>query len=99
MVGFIQKNYKKKISLAEIAASGAVGESKCCRLFAKYFSQSPNQYLNQYRLNKSLDLLLNTDLPITEIALCTGFSGASYYAEMFRRWMGKSPREYRNSAI
>lgn len=97
MVGFIQKNYRSKISLAEIAASGAVGQSKCCKLFTRYFFQSPNEYLNHYRIDKSLDLLRNTDLSVTETALSAGFSNASYYAEVFRRHLGESPREFRNS--
>lgn len=96
MVGFIQKNYSRKISLMEIAASGAVGQSKCCKLFAKYFSQTPNGYLTQYRLNKSIELLHDTDQSITEIALSVGFGSASYYAETFRKWIGKSPTEYRS---
>lgn len=95
MVGFIQKNYAHKISLIDIAASGAVGQSKCCKLFTKYFNQTPNLYLNKYRLNKSIELLRNTDLSITEIALSVGFGGASYYAETFRKWIGKSPTEFR----
>ena len=96
MVGFIQKNYTGKISLADIAASGAVGQSKCCKLFAKYFSQTPNVYLTGYRLDKSIELLRCTDLSITDIALSVGFGSASYYAETFRRWFGKSPTEFRN---
>lgn len=95
MVGFIQKNYTGKISLKEIACSGAVGQSKCCKLFAKYFKQTPNTFLNRYRLNKSLELLRSNDMSVTEIALSVGFSGASYYAEIFRKWFGKSPTEFR----
>lgn len=96
MAGFIQKNYTRRLSLEEIASSGAVGQSKCCRLFAKYFGQTPNAYLNQYRLDKSLELLGNKELSITEIALSSGFGGASYYAECFRKCYGKSPSEFRN---
>ena len=95
MVGFIQQNYTRKISLSDIAVSGAVGQSKCCKLFAKYFNQTPNVYLNRYRLNKSIELLRNTDMTITEIAVSVGFNGASYYAETFRKWLGKSPTEFR----
>ena len=99
MVRFIQNNYRKKISLAEIAASGAVGQSKCCRLFARYFSRTPNEYLTHYRLRKSMELLHDTDMSITEIALSTGFGSASYYAETFRRKLGKSPKEYRKIEV
>lgn len=98
MVGFIQKNYAHKISLMDIAVSGAVGQSKCCKLFTKYFSQTPNLYLNRYRLNKSMELLQNTDLSVTEIALSVGFGGASYYAETFRKWIGISPTEFRKKS-
>jgi len=99
MVGFIQKNYTLQISLSDIAGSGAVGQSKCCKLFAKYFSRTPNTYLNKYRLDKSLELLCGSDMSVTEIALSVGFGGASYYAETFRRYYGKSPTEYRKSIL
>ena len=95
MVGFIQKNYRNKITLARIAAAGAVGQSKCCRLFSRYYSQTPGEYLTHYRLDKSVELLRNMDLSITEIALSVGFSNASYYAETFRKWMKISPSEMR----
>ena len=97
MIEFIQQNYTVKISLADIAASGAVGQSKCCKLFAKYIGQTPNLYLMQYRLDKSTKFLKNTDMTVTEIAYTVGFGGSSYYAEAFRRWCGKSPTEYRNN--
>lgn len=95
MVGFIQKNYRNKITLAQIAAAGAVGQSKCCRLFARYYSQTPGEHLTHYRLDKSVELLRNMDLSITEIALSVGFSNASYYAETFRKWLKISPSEMR----
>ena len=97
MTGFIQQNYTSRISLKEIAAAGSVGISKCCKLFSRYFSQSPNLYLNQYRLNKSAQLLRETDMTITEIALSTGFGSASYYAESFRKWAGMSPGKFRKA--
>ena len=95
MVGFIQQNYSKKVSLSDIAFSGAVGQSKCCKLFMKYFNLTPNIYLTQYRLNKSVELLKDKDKSITEIAEVIGFGGSSYYAETFRKWSGMSPTEYR----
>lgn len=95
MIGFIQQNYTVKITLADIAAAGAVGQSKCCKLFSKYIGQTPNLYLTQYRLDKSTVLLKSTDMLVTEIANAVGFNGSSYYAEAFRKWYKKSPSEYR----
>ena len=97
MVGYIQEHYQEKISLAEIAASGAVGQSKCCKLFKNYMNVTPNAYLNQFRLNKSRELLHDTELSITEIAEAVGFGGASYYAESFHKYYGESPSEYRDN--
>ena len=96
MIGFIQQNYREKILLADIAKSGAVGQSKCCKLFSEYLGQTPIHYLMVYRLDKSIELLQNTDLTISEIAFEVGFGGASYYAESFRKWMGQSPTKYKS---
>ncbi len=97
MIGYIQKFYREKISLADIAMAGAVGQSKCCKLFDKYIGVTPNAYLTRYRLNQSMWYLKNTDMTITETAQAVGFSGNSYYAEAFRKWCNQSPSEYRKA--
>lgn len=95
MLEFVQHNYTEKISLSEISKAGMVGESKCCKLFSKYIGQTPNTYLTNYRLQKSIELLKNTDMTITEIALNNGFGGSSYFAETFRKKYKLSPSKYR----
>lgn len=95
MIGYIQKFYKKKITLSDIAKTGMVGQSKCCKLFDQYIGVTSNTYLIQYRLHQSTWYLKNTDMTITEIAQTVGFSGSSYYAEVFRKCYDKSPSEYR----
>lgn len=97
MIGYIQKFYHEKISLNDIALSGTVGQSKCCKLFNKYIGVAPNTYLIRYRLHQSTWYLKNTDMTITEIAQAVGFTGSSYYAEAFRKQYGKSPSEYRKA--
>ena len=94
MLAFIQSHYAERITLAQIAAAGAIGQSKCCKLFQRYLRQTPNAYLTQFRLSKSVELL-RSDLSITEIAYATGFGSSSYYAETFRRYMGQPPSAYR----
>ena len=61
MIGFIQKNYNKKITLIDIASSGNCCKSKCSAIFKELLKQSPNQYLIDYRLDRSRNLLLSTD--------------------------------------
>ena len=95
MVGFIQQNYSKKISLAEIAEAGFVSRSTCCEIFKKYADKPPVEYLTEYRIGKSAELLLSSGFNVTEIAEQCGFGGASYFTETFRKIMGCTPTEYR----
>ncbi|MBR6070818.1 MAG: helix-turn-helix transcriptional regulator [Ruminococcus sp.] len=98
MISFIDKHYAEKLALEDIAAAGFVSKRTCGNLFERFLFTSPIRFLNEYRLKRSVELLKNTDMTITEIALACGFSGASYYAETFRRETGKSPSEYRSNA-
>lgn len=98
MIDFIQQHYDEKITLQQIAKSGGIGQSKCCKLFQTFLHQTPNSYFVSYRLSKSTELLCITDMTITEIAYAVGFNGASYYAEMFHKYFGISPSAYRQKA-
>ena len=97
MVGFVQKHYAAKVSLGDIAAAGHVSVSTCCDIFKRRMHETPLQYLTQYRLEKAVELLRNPDLSVTEVALSTGFFGASYFAETFRRAYGLSPTQWRRA--
>lgn len=95
MVAFLYQHYGEKITLDEIAASGNVSRSKCCRIFRRYLQQSPIDFLNAYRLKVSCRLLDTTDRSITDIALACGFNHLSYFSRYFCMGYGCTPREYR----
>ncbi len=96
IVSFLYQHYSEKLTLDEIAASGHVSRSKCCRIFQHYLQQTPIDFLNAYRLKVSCSLLDTTDKSITEIALACGFNHLSYFSKMFYGNFGCTPREYRN---
>ena len=77
------------------AAAGYVCRSSCCSIFKEYLNQTPNAYLTEYRISKSVELLANPDLSVTEIAMQCGFSGSSYFTETFRKAIGCTPSDYR----
>ena len=58
----------------------------------------PMQYVNSYRIEKAQTLLKNTDRSITDIALAVGFDDASYFARIFKKQTGMTPREYKNQS-
>jgi AraC-like DNA-binding protein/mannose-6-phosphate isomerase-like protein (cupin superfamily) len=100
MMLYIQNHYMEKMALEEIAAAGNVGKTLCTKLFKKYVSMTPWEYLIHYRIQKSIELLTKTDMSITEIGYATGFASASHYTKTFREMMGCTPAKYRkdNSA-
>lgn len=95
MTAFIHGQYENKITLDDIAAAGSVSRSRCCTLFGKYLGQTPNAYLIKYRIQKSCEILLETDRSISEIAISCGFQSSSYYSFVFRKELGIVPHEYR----
>ncbi|MFX0558540.1 nickel-binding protein [Maribacter sp. CXY002] len=55
---------------------------------------SPNTYLNKYRLERSLDMLMHGKNSVSETAFLCGFSSSSYYSKCFHRRYGIPPKEY-----
>lgn len=95
MLTYIQNHYAEPIRLADIAASGAMCRSKCCSMFRNVLQQSPLEFTQNFRIQKSIALLRDTELSISEIAEACGFNHSSYYVECFHRIVGKTPKIYR----
>ena len=97
MLEYIHQHYGEKVTLDQIAASAIVSKSECLRCFRSCIQKTPVEYLMDYRLQMAEQLLRTTDLPVTEIALRTGFSGSAYFSKMFRELRGCSPTAYRKN--
>ena len=95
MLDYLYENYDKKITLNDICAQAGIGKNKCTELFRRYTNMSPMDYLRNYRVEKGVELLRETDLSVTEIAYEVGMSGASYFAESLRKYRGCSPLQIR----
>lgn len=95
MLDHIRTHYPEKVTLDSIANSGGVCRTSCCQIFRKYLGMTPNDYLNSFRLEKSMELLKGTRLSVTEIASACGYSSSSYFAEIFSRQKGCTPTQYR----
>lgn len=68
------------------------------RLFKKYLNMTPHDYLVDYKLDYAKNLLLNTSLKITDIAIATGYATLSQFNLNFKKKFGIPPREYRKQA-
>ena len=99
MIGFILKNNPSKLLLKDISSDGNCCKTKCTSLFQRYLSVSPMQYLNNYRLEKGCAMLRNSSTSVTDVAYACGFSGTSYFCELFHRHYGITPNEYRKENL
>ncbi len=65
--------------------------------FKKEIGKSLNSYILELRIEEAKELLVNSELKSSDIAMETGFSSSSYFAFSFKKAVGISPREYRKS--
>lgn len=92
---YISENYYFNISVTDIAGHVGLSRSHLYRLFMEELNMSPLQYLTQYRLEKSLVMLKETDLSVSDIALRAGFESAYYFSRVFSKYMGQAPSVFR----
>ena len=97
MLSYIYGSYQNNITVEDIAGAANISRSECCRCFRETIGRKPVEFLNEYRLKKAVELLVSTDMPITEICFACGYGHISYFGKLFRESYGVSPREYRNS--
>ena len=95
MLDYIELHYAENVRLKSIAEEVLLCESECCRLFKRYMNMTIIEYLNNYRIDRSIERLAGTELSVTEIALASGFSDPNYYSKMFSARKGMSPQKYR----
>ena len=92
---YIDKNYTDDLSLDTV--SGVAGFSKFhfSRLFKQFTDMSFYDYLNQRRVRAAETLLLDPDIPITEIAMRSGFSSISTFNRVFKSFKECTPSEFK----
>lgn len=94
---FIEASLDQDLSLETLAREAGISMYALPRAFQQHFGATPHQYVLSRRLLRARALLSDTDLPIAEIALETGFSSQSHLATTFKRCVGVTPNGYRNS--
>lgn len=92
-ISFIRLNYPSDITVTEVAQQAGVGERHLRNLFSRHLDLSPLDYLNQIRINKSIELLRNTELSVKEICFQCGFKSPQYFSRVFKQQTGITPRE------
>lgn len=95
MLRFIHDRFAQDLNTEQIAASVGISESECLRCFRTTIGTTPIQYLRQYRIQKSAQMLADSQNSVTEVAARCGFQDVSYFTKTFRELRGCAPSEYR----
>jgi len=92
---FIEANLEENICIQALASIAGLSMYHFARAFKQSEGMTPHEYLIQCRVRRAKDLLAETDLPLSEIALASGFSDQSHCARRFREHVGVTPSSYR----
>lgn len=92
---WLQQNLTQPVSLAQLAALVELSPRQLNRRFKAVVGQSPHQYLQKIRSELASDLLQNTNLSISEVALAVGYNEAGYFTRVFHRYAGQTPSDFR----
>lgn len=98
MISYIQENFANEISLKKFGAQFHLSEKYISRYFKEHFHITLSQYVNHLRLEHARQLLQETQLPVTEVALRSGYPNVSYFIRSFKKMYGVSPLRYRKNA-
>ncbi len=95
-ISLLESNYENDLTLDELAKTAHMSKRSFIRTFHAAMGTSPIAYLIQQRIKKAARLLRQSDVPITDIAIRSGFSDSNYFARQFRKILGVPPRTYRS---
>lgn len=95
IAGFIRANLQTDLSLESLAERAHLSPSYLSRLFKRSQGQNISAYIQEARVKKAQELLLNTQLKAYEIAQAVGLEDPVYFSRMFKKATGQSPSEFR----
>lgn len=95
ILDYIHEHYQENLRQHELAQKYFLSREYFSRFFKKEIGKAFKQYLTEYRLLKSIELLENEKSRISDIALLTGFVSESQFIESFKKYYNTTPNQYR----
>jgi AraC-like DNA-binding protein len=92
---FMERYFYRVVSRAEIAEAVHLSEPQLGRVFKAATGKTVLERLTEIRMSKARTLLLETDLPVTQIALDVGITSFSHFSKVFRSTSGHTPKDFR----
>ena len=92
----IHEDPARPFTLEELTARSGVKKTLFLQSFRRVTGTTPKQYILGLRLEYARDLLLETDVPVAQVAERCGFSDSFYFSRCFKRYFGYSPKNLLN---
>ncbi|WP_185213145.1 AraC family transcriptional regulator [Sphingobacterium mizutaii] len=92
---YIQKNYLKQITLADISSKINMSEEYFSRFFSKTMKKPFFEFLNEYKINQACKLLIETDKQVSEVCYASGYESITYFYRQFKKFKNCQPKNYR----
>ncbi|MBQ9098751.1 MAG: helix-turn-helix transcriptional regulator [Clostridia bacterium] len=99
IVEYISDHFQSDISLHNVAEAKGYNYQYLSRVFNRTFGIHFKTMVNQYRTNHALQLLRDTELPLSEIAFESGFGSIRSFDHVFRESLGRSPKDFRREKL
>lgn len=99
VVRYIDKNFKEKISLTNLAQVFSITPNYLGRILTKWLGISFSEYINRVRIKYACNLLATTDLSVKEIAFSSGYNSVEHFIYVFKSIMDDTPSNYRKINI
>jgi len=94
-INYIDANYNKPITLADVAKASHLSISRLAHIFKEQMGITIIDYLTSVRIERAKQLLLATDQNCTEICFEVGYNNQSYFTRTFKGLVGMAPRQFK----
>lgn len=97
IMDYVDRNFAEKLSLKEITAQYNYSLAHISHTFKAETGMTFQEYLQSVRIRESCRLLINTSKKVADIAALVGYTNIKFFNEVFKRQMGKTPRQFRKT--
>lgn len=96
IIEFMEANISEPLPLIDIARYVGLSRRQIERLFHQHMGRAPARYYLEIRLDRARHLLMQSTIPVVDVAIACGFVSASHFSKCYREMYGKSPLQERN---
>lgn len=96
ILAYINAHYNEPLTLSEIAEKFSFNYNYLSAYFGTNNSEGFSKYLNRVRISRAEEMLLNSDMHVSDICLSVGYTDHSYFTRVFKKYTNLTPSRYRS---